>query len=125
MRLLAEARGATVSDKAYEMYATAVSEFPDADVTAVVHRVARRRRGEGEKAWPELGELIEPLEHLANRRREQQWAERERHAELTLFWQVARERIEANGVFRYNHVDYHSLEEVNEKAPRYRGTMPR
>jgi len=37
-------------------------------VRAVVDQVARRRRGEGQKAWPELGELIEPLKCMRNRR---------------------------------------------------------
>ena len=61
---LAEARQAAVSDKTLELYAYNLSEFADADVRAVARMFARRKRAEGETAFPSLGELTEPLDAM-------------------------------------------------------------
>ena len=125
LTVLAEARGADVSAEGLELYAATLISYPDEDVRAVIERSARTKRAEGEKAWPALGDLLDPLERLQDRRREQQKQERARQADIELFWKVAQERIEERGVFRYNSVDYRSLDEVNQAPTTYKGTKPR
>jgi hypothetical protein len=117
MRLLAEARGADVSDKAYEMYALALSEFEDADVKAVVDKIARQPRGEGEKAWPELGALIDPLINMRARRKQQEQLAAERQKEIEFFWnQIVPDRMERFGW---------TEAELLDRFPTYKGTKPR
>jgi len=125
LRLLAEARGADVSDRAYELYAESLSNYDEPDVLKVVDTLAKRKRAEYEKAWPALGEFIDRLERIRDRRREQQRQERERQAGIELFWKIAQERITEYGVFRFNAVEYHSLDEVNRAPTAYKGTKPR
>lgn len=125
LTVLAEARGADVSAEGLELYAGTLSAYPDEDVRAVIERTARTKRAEGEKAWPALGDLLDPLERLKERRFEQRRQERERLEKVEHFWRIARERIEEYGVFRYNDVEYRSLDEVNQAPGSYKGTKPR
>jgi hypothetical protein len=116
MRLLAEARGADVSSHGYEMYALAVAEFDDADVRAVVDKVARRRRGEGEKSCPELGELVEPLERMRDRRRQAKQQDEQKRTMIAEFWSLVPEWMEITG---------QSEAEILERWPSFKGTKPR
>lgn len=94
---LAEARQANVSDKAYELYSAALSKFQESDVRAVVNALALKRRGDGEKAFPALGDLVEPLENMTAQRRRQE-AERKRHeAAMADFWRWVDEQMEVTG----------------------------
>lgn len=87
-----------MSDRAYELYSAALCKFPECDVRAVVNVLARKRRGEGEKAFPALGDLVEPLESMAAHRRRQA-AERVRHdAAMADFWRWVDERIADTGI---------------------------
>ena len=104
------------------MYAGVLSEYPDEDIRAVIERRARSERAEGEKAWPELGSLTGPLDRMQERRIERQRKERKRQSNIELFWRIARERLEEYGVFRFNDVEYRSLDEVNQAPTQYKGT---
>jgi len=110
---MAEARGADASDKAYELYALTLAEFDEVDVLEVVTGIAKRKRAEGEKAWPELGELIEPLEKKRAKRLEIKQAADRRHEEIQDFWQWARGWMELTG---------NSEDELLKRFPSFRGT---
>jgi hypothetical protein len=125
LRLLAEARGAEVSDRAYELYAESLSGYEEPDVLKVVDTLAKRKRGEFEKPWPALGDFIDPLDRLKERRYEQRRQERQQQEGIELFWKIAAERLEMHGVFNFNGVPYHSLDEVNSAPTQYKGTRPR
>jgi len=122
---LAEARGADVSAEGMEMYAKALSVYPDEDTRAVLDRCARSERAEGEKAWPALATLTGPLDRMQERRREQAKQQRERQEHVELFWKIAAERLEMHGAFNFNGVAYSSLDELNQAPTGYKGTKPR
>lgn len=105
-----------MSSHGYEMYALAVAEFDDADVRAVVDKVARRRRGEGEKSWPELGELVEPLERMRDRRRQAKQQDEQKRTMIAEFWSLVPEWMEITG---------QSEAEILERWPSFKGTKPR
>jgi hypothetical protein len=100
-------------------------EFEDQDVRAVINDFARARRGEYEKPWPALGDLIEVLRIKRRRQIEQRQAGRERQEQIALFWKIARERIDDSGEFNFNGVAYRSLDEVNQAPGAYQGTKAR
>jgi len=125
LMVLAEARGAEVSSECFELYATALAEFPDEEIQAVILKVAKKRRGEFEKPWPALGDLLEPLEMKQQRRREAEQEKRRRAEQVADFWRVVNERMEQFGEFRINGVDCHTADEVNEVEGSYKGTKPR
>lgn len=83
---LAEARQANVSDRTYELYSAALSGFPEADVRALVERIARERRREGETAFPSLGQLVEPLQATAAARQRERAQRKQRESEWADFW---------------------------------------
>jgi len=114
--VLAEARGADVSAEAYELYATVLAEFADEDIRAVIGGMARSRRGEFEKPWPPLGDLIEPLRTMRRRRIEAQRATEDKEARITAFWQWADEWMKVTG---------NDEAELLDRFPTYRGTKPR
>ncbi len=116
VRLLVEARGGDASSKAYELYAVALEEFEDADVRAIVDRMARQKRAEGEKALPELGALIEPLERMRDRRRQAKQQQAARDTEIAEFWSMVPGWVELTG---------QSEAEILERWPRFKGTKPR
>jgi hypothetical protein len=116
VRLLAEARGADASDKAYELYAVALAEFDPDDVRTVIEIVARRRRAEGEKSFPPLGDLIEPLERRRDRRRQEKQRSAQRQKQIDEFWSWAPEWMELTG---------NSEEELLKRWPNMQGTKPR
>lgn len=125
LTVLAEARGADVSAEGMELYAATLSAYADDDLLVVLQRAARSKRAEGEKAWPTLGDLTERLERLQDQRAEQKRQERMRQADITLFWQIARERLEDDREFCFNGIAYRSLDDVNRAPTRYRGTLLR
>jgi hypothetical protein len=116
LTVLAEARGADVSAEGLELYAATLISFPDDDVRAVIERTARSKRAEGEKAWPALGDLTEPLERM----RERRWEERKRVAqqqeEIAEFWRLVPEWMEITG---------QSEAKILERWPSFKGTKPR
>jgi hypothetical protein len=85
-------------------------------VRDVVRTLAMRKRAEGETAFPALGDLVEPLIRL----RERRWEERKRvaqqQAEIAQFWQMVPGWIEITG---------QSEVEILERWPRFKGTKPR
>jgi hypothetical protein len=90
---LAEARQAAVSDKTLELYAENLSEFELEAVRAVVRRFATSKRAEYETAFPILGDLVEPLKAMRERRREEQRRMRIEAAEVEEFWSWVSERM--------------------------------
>jgi hypothetical protein len=116
LTVLAEARGADVSSEGYELYATALAEFPPQDVRARLDEVARRKRGEYEKPWPALGDLIEPLEKLRDRRRADERAARERQEAINRFWDWVPEHSQRTGLAEH---------EVLDRFPSFKGTKKR
>jgi hypothetical protein len=94
---LAEARQADVSDKAYELYSAALHNYPESDVREVVTAIAKRRRGEGEKAFPSLGDLIEPLENMAAMKRQGEAERKRREEETAYFWKWVDEQVAVTG----------------------------
>jgi hypothetical protein len=116
LMVLAEARGAEVSPECLELYATALGEFPDTDIQAVIVKVAKTKRGEFEKPWPALGDLIEPLGLMRRRRREAEHEAREWLAEIEQFWRLMPEWISETG---------NSEEELLSRFPRFKGTKAR
>lgn len=94
---LAEARQADVSDKAYELYSAALRKYPESDVREVVSAIVKRRRAEGEKAFPSLGDLIEPLENIAAMRQRRDAARRRREEDSAYFWKWVDEQITLTG----------------------------
>lgn len=114
---LAEARGADVSDASFELYAAKLSPYPDEDLREVIERAACSRRADGEKAWPELGSLLEPLQRMQERRAQERQRRREREAEIEFFW----------GTYLPEQMQHlgRTEAEVLERWPRFRGTKPR
>jgi len=114
--VLSEARGAEVSSECFELYATALAEFPDEEIQAVILKSARTKRHEYEKPWPALGDLLEPLELKRQRRREAEREERERLQEVEKFWRLLPEWMSETG---------NTEEEFLRRFPRFKGTKPR
>jgi len=116
LTVLAEARGADVSSEGYELYAATLIAYPETDVRAVIERIARSKRAEGEKAWPPLGDLVEPLQRMNERRWEEHKRVEKQQAEIAEFWQLVPEWMEITG---------QSEAEILERWPRFKGTKPR
>jgi hypothetical protein len=105
-----------VSDKTLELYAYNLSEFDLDDVRTVVRSFARRKRAEGETAFPALGDLTEPLQAMRSRRREEQRKAGERLVEIEEFWTWAGWWMEYTG---------NDKEELLKRFPGFKGTKPR
>lgn len=115
---LAEARQADVSDKAYELYSAALCKYPESDVRTVIDAIAKRRRGEGEKAFPSLGDLVEPLEKMAVVKRRREAEQKRRDAEWADFWSWVDGRISETGRSEQEILD-------SIRTPGYRGLKAR
>lgn len=98
-----------------ELYAATLSAYPDEDVRAVIERTARTRRAEGEKAWPALGDLVEPLERIREQRGEQRRQAARREREIAEFWKTAPEWMAITGV---------DEAELLRRFPSFAGTKP-
>lgn len=116
LMVLAEARGAEVSSEGYELYASALGKFPDGDIQAVIFKVAQTKPGEFEKPWPRLGDLIEPLENMSRRRREQDAQKAEKAEEIRMFWEMVPIWVDRTG---------RTEAEILERWPSMKGTKPR
>lgn len=113
---LAEARQASVSAETLKLYSAHLCDFDPADVRDVVRALAMRKRAEGETAFPALGDLVEPLERLRERHREERIRAAHQQAEIAEFWRWAPEWMAMTG---------YSEEELLNRWPRMRGTKPR
>jgi hypothetical protein len=113
LTVLAEARGADVSTEAFELYATALAEFPAEDVRAALDKAARRKLAEFEKPWPRLGDLVEPLEKLQDRRRADERAARERQEAINRFWDWVPEHSQRTGL---------AEREILDRFPSFKGS---
>ncbi len=114
-----------MSAETLKLYSAHLCDFEPDDVRDVVRTLAMRKRAEGETAFPALGDLVEPLERLRQRRWEQKRAQRERAEQVEYFWHIVRERLESFGEWRYNGATYRSVDEVNQAPGFYKGTLPR
>ena len=115
LMVLAEARGADVSTECFELYATALSDFADADIREQIKKVAYAQIGEFEKPWPRLGDLLEPLRFKRRRRIEQEQQEQERQEGIRLFWENIAFTMEKSGC---------TEAELLERFPNMKGTKP-
>ena len=116
LTVLAEARGTDVSAEGLELYAETLISFPDEDVRAVIERFARSKRAEGEKAWPALGDLTDPLERMRQRRWEERKRQEQQQSDIAQFWQSVPEWMEITG---------QSEAEILERWPSFKGTKQR
>jgi hypothetical protein len=113
---LAEARQAAVSEETLRLYSAHLAEFEPEDVKEVARSIARRKRAEGETAFPSLGDLIEPLAALRNKHRAEVRAHRERQEEIDQFWAWAAEWMKETG---------NDEAELLRRFPTYTGTKAR
>jgi hypothetical protein len=113
---LAEARQASVSAETLNLYSRELCEFEPADVRDVVRTLAMRKRAEGETAFPALGDLVEPLIRLRERRQEERKRVAQEQARLDEFWQMVPGWMEITG---------QSEAEILERWPSFKGTKPR
>ncbi len=112
---LAEARQASVSAETLKLHSAHMCDFELADVREAVRALAVRKRAEGETAFPALGELVEPLETMWARRREENKRAAQQQAEIDEFWQWAPEWMEFTG---------NTEAELLRRFPSFRGTKP-
>lgn len=113
---LAEARQASVSAETLKLYSAHLCEFEPADVRDVVRTMAMRKRAEGETAFPALGDLVEPLQRLRERRREENKRVVQQQKEVEEFWRWAPEWMEFTG---------NDEAELLSRFPGFKGTKPR
>lgn len=113
---LAEARQGAVSKETLVLYSAHLSEFDPADVQRVARNLARRKREEGETAFPSLGELLQPLELARKLKAQEDRAASERQEQIRVFWdEVMPYQIEEFGF---------TEEQVLMRFPSMRGTKP-
>lgn len=98
------------------LYSAHLSEFDPADVQRVARNLARRKREEGETAFPSLGELLQPLELARKLKAQEDRAASERQEQIRVFWdEVMPYQIEEFGF---------TEEQVLMRFPSMRGTKP-
>jgi hypothetical protein len=102
-----------VSAETLKLYSAHLCEFEPDDVREVVRALAMRKRAEGETAFPALGELVDPLVRMRERRREEHTRMARRQAEITEFWQMVPGWVEITG---------QSEAEILERWPSFKGT---
>lgn len=110
---LAEARQARVSEETLKLYSAHLAEYEPGDVIEVIRAMARRKRAEGETAFPALGDLIDPLDRLRDRRRAEQGKARQWAAQIADFWIWAEEWMRDTG---------NDETELLKRFPAYRNT---
>ena len=112
---LAEARQAAVSEETHKLYSAHLAEFDEADVKAAARYLARKKRCDGETAFPSLGDLIAEVKYQRGQRIEQERQERERKQNIEKFW---------NAVLPFGISQGFTEEQMLERFPSFRGTKP-
>ena len=94
---LAEARQASVSDKTFRMYARHLAEFDVADVKEAVRQIAITARGEGETAFPAMGNIIDKVFYVRKVRVKEMANRRMREMQEADFWHWVSDRMADTG----------------------------
>lgn len=104
-----------MSAETLKLYSAHLCNFEPDDVREVVRALALRKRAEGETAFPAMGDLIDPLARMRDRRTEARKRAARRQAEITEFWQMVPGWMEITG---------QSEAEILERWPSFKGTKP-
>lgn len=105
-----------MSAETLKLYSAHLAEFDPANVRIVVSALAKRKRAEGETAFPSLGDLVEPLQRMRERQKEEQHKAERRTAEIEQFWQWAPWWMERTG---------NDEAELLRRFPGFKDTKPR